>query len=47
MFRTFKCPGAITAARPIILSFGHAATDPDLHRRAVILTITAARPRTR
>jgi hypothetical protein len=31
----------------ISLSFGHAATDPDLHRRAVILTITAARPRTR
>jgi len=45
MFRTFKCPGAITAARPIILSFGHAATDVGLPRLAIILyPQTGARP---
>ena len=36
MLRTFMCPGAITPASPIILSFGHPATDADLPRLAVI-----------
>jgi len=30
MLRTFMCPGAIAPASPIILSFGHAATDAGL-----------------
>jgi hypothetical protein len=36
MLRTFMCPGAIAPASPIILSFGHPATDADLPRLAVI-----------
>jgi hypothetical protein len=38
MLRTFMCPGAIAPASPIILSFGHQATDADLPRLAVIPT---------
>ena len=36
MLRTFMCPAAIAPASPIILSFGHPATDADLPRLAVI-----------
>jgi MFS family permease len=42
MLRTFMYLGAIASASLISLSFGHAATDPGLHRLAVILTIAAA-----
>ena len=42
MLRTFMYLGAIASASLISLSFGHAVTDPGLHRLAVILTIAAA-----
>jgi len=47
MLRTFMYLGAIASAGLISLSFGHAATDAGLHRLAVVLTVAAARPRTR
>ncbi len=41
MLRTFMYLGAIASVSLISLSFGHAATDADLHRLAVILTAAA------
>jgi hypothetical protein len=38
MLRTFMYQAAIASASSISLSFGHAATDADLHHLVVILT---------
>ena len=43
MLRTFTYPAAIASAISISLSFGHAATDADLHHLAVTLTAADAR----